>query len=74
MALQAALEYNDQQAVSNAVNIDGFTILGLKAGWRPPTGPTPEGGSDDLGDEDCLLDDGFPAPCRTWYANLHHES
>ncbi len=73
LALQATVEYNDHRAVSNTVDIGGFTIIGLKASWRPLARLTLEGGVENLTDRNYQLDDGFPAAGRTWYTNLRYE-
>ncbi|MCL4182171.1 MAG: TonB-dependent receptor [Burkholderiaceae bacterium] len=71
--LQATLEHNSQRAASDTADVDRFSIVGLKASWRPLKNLTLEGGVHNLTDRNYELDLGFPAPGRVWYANLRHE-
>lgn len=71
--LQATLEHNSDRWISNTVQLDGFAIGSLKATIRPRANFSIEAGIDNFTDSNYELDAGFPAPGRSWFANLRHD-
>lgn len=68
--LIAFAERDGGRWASNTVKLDGFTVLNLKAVWRPMKGLSAEAGVNNATDENYELDYGFPAAGRMWFANL----
>ncbi|MHB1048380.1 MAG: TonB-dependent receptor plug domain-containing protein [Thermoanaerobaculia bacterium] len=65
--------YETGRWASDRVKLDGLTTADVKASWRLPAGLSLEGGLRNLADESFELEYGFPAPGRTWFANLRYE-
>jgi iron complex outermembrane receptor protein len=70
--LQATVEHNGPRWASNTVELAGWTVLGLKAGWLPLPGWKAVLAVDNAADKLYALDAGFPSPGRTWTASLRH--
>lgn len=70
--LVAWVEYNSSRWVSNTVQLASFTVVNLKAVYRPAKNVSAELGLNNLGDKNYFLADGFPNPGRTWFANLRY--
>lgn len=68
VSLQATVEHNSRRWVNNTASLGEFTLLGLKAGWKPLPAITLEAGVDNALDKNHELDAGYPAPGRTWFA------
>ncbi len=68
VSLQASVEYNGKRWVNNTTALSGFTIVGLKALWKPLPALTLEAGVENAGDHNYELDAGFPAAGRSWFA------
>lgn len=73
VALDFRAAHESGRWASDRVKLDGFTTADVKASWRLPAGISLEGGLRNLADESFELDYGFPAPGRTWFANLRYE-
>lgn len=73
LELQASLEHNSDRWISNTAQLDGYTIGSMKATTHLPRDIIIEAGVDNVTDHDYELDMGFPAPGRSWFANLRHE-
>lgn len=65
--------YETGRWASDTVKLDGFTTADVKASWRLPAGLSLEGGVRNVADESFEVEYGFPAPGRTWFANLRYE-
>ena len=66
--LVAFAERDSSRWSSDVANLDGFTVLNLKAVYRAPRGASLEFGVDNVTDEAYALSDGFPAAGRSWFA------
>ena len=66
--LVAFAERDSSRWSSDVANLDGFTVLNLKAVYRAPRGASLEFGVDNVTDEAYALSDGFPAAGRRWFA------
>ncbi|MFT3664086.1 TonB-dependent receptor plug domain-containing protein [Piscinibacter sp.] len=73
VSVQATLEHNSKRWVNNTTALSGFTILGLKALWRPLPSLTLEAGVENATDRNYELDAGFPVPGRSWFAQARVE-
>lgn len=58
---------------SDTVKLDGFTTADVKGTWSLPAGLSLEGGVRNVADASFQVEYGFPAPGRTWFANLRYE-
>lgn len=72
VSLQATLEHNSRRWVNNTATLAGFTLLGLKAGWKPLPSIALEAGLENALDKNVELDAGYPAPGRTWFAQARY--
>lgn len=70
--LTAFIEHNGSRWVSNTLELGGFTILNLKAAWRPLANTTLEAGLNNAFDRNYALADGFPSAGRMWFANARY--
>ena len=61
-------ERDSSRWASDVASLDGFTILNVKAVYRPARGASLELGVDNATDEAYALADGFPAAGRSWFA------
>lgn len=66
------VEYNTGRWASNTVRIDGYTVINLKAAYRPLPQLSLEAGVTNLTDKNYELDYGFPNPGRMWFANANY--
>lgn len=66
------VEYNTGRWASNTVRIDGYTVINLKAAYRPLPQLSLEAGVTNLTDRNYELDYGFPNPGRMWFANANY--
>lgn len=73
VSLQATVEHNSRRWVSNTASLGQFTLLGLKAGWKPLPALTLEAGIENALDRNYELDAGFPAAGRTWFAQARYD-
>ncbi len=55
---------------SDGTQVAAFTLLGLRADWRPLAAVTARLGVSNLADVDYAYQEGYPEAGRTWYANL----
>lgn len=70
VSMQATVEHESRRWVSDTATLSGVTVLGLKVAWNPMPALTLEAGLDNALDENFELDAGFPAPGRTWFAQV----
>lgn len=68
--LVSLVEHNDSRWANNTTQLDGFTVINVKAAWEPLSGLTAEAGVNNLTDKNYSLDYGFPNPGRMWFSNL----
>lgn len=73
LSLQATAEHNSRRWVNNTATLGEFTVLGLKAGWKPLPALALEAGVENALDKNYELDAGFPAAGRTWFAQARYE-
>lgn len=66
------VEYNTGRWASNTVRLDGYTLINLKAVYRPMQKLSLEAGVTNLTDKNYELDSGFPNPGRMWFANASY--
>ncbi len=66
------VEYNTGRWASNTVRLDGYTLINLKAVYRPRQKLSLEAGVTNLTDKNYELDSGFPNPGRMWFANASY--
>lgn len=67
------IEHDGGRWASNTVHLGGFTTANLKAVYRPEKNLAFEAGVYNLTDKNYQLDDGFPNPGRTWFANATYQ-
>lgn len=70
--LTAFVEHNSSRWVSNTLELGGFTVVNLKAAWRPLANTTLEAGLNNAFDRNYALADGFPSAGRMWFANARY--
>lgn len=68
----AFVEHNSSRWVSNTLELGGFTVLNLKASYRPLKSTTLEAGVNNAFDRNYALADGFPSAGRMWFANARY--
>lgn len=73
VALQATVEHTSRRWVNNTAALAEFTLLGLKASWKPLAALTLEAGVDNALDRSYELDAGFPAAGRSWFAQARYD-
>lgn len=69
----AFVSHSGSRWASNTVQLPGFTLLDLKAVWRPSRRSELQVGVNNLTDRDYALAEGFPAPGRTWLARASYD-
>jgi iron complex outermembrane receptor protein len=63
------VEYDSSRWVSNTVELSGFTTLNLKGVYHFTRELSAEVGINNATDRNYSLNDGYPNPGRTWFAN-----
>lgn len=66
------IEYDTGRWASNTLRLDGYTLINLKAVYRPMPKLSLEAGVTNLTDKNYELDSGFPNPGRMWFANASY--
>ncbi|MCW3480504.1 TonB-dependent receptor [Neisseriaceae bacterium JH1-16] len=71
--LIADAEYDGKRADSQTVDLPSYTLLNLKASWKPRPHWQLDVGIDNVLDKDYLVADGFPGQGRYYYSKLGYQ-